>query len=80
MTTWNFADAYEAIAARVPNSPCQIQGDRTFTWSDFDRRTNRLAADMIAGGLAKQSKVAAYLYNGPEYLETYVGAFKGGFA
>ena len=24
--------------------------------------------------------MAAYLYNGPEYLETYVAAFKGGFA
>jgi fatty-acyl-CoA synthase len=80
MTTWNFADAYEAIAARVPNSPCQIQGDRVFTWADFDRRANCLGADMIAAGLTKQSKVAAYLYNCPEYLETYVGAFKGGFA
>ena len=80
MSTWNFADAYEAIAAKVPNSPCQVQGDRVFTWSDFDRRTNRLAADMIDAGLTKQSKVAAYLYNCPEYLETYVGAFKGGFA
>ena len=27
-----------------------------------------------------QAKVAAYLYNGPEYLETYFAAFKGGFA
>ena len=80
MSGWNFADVYEAVAAKVPDRPCHIQGNRTVTWRDFDRRANALAADMIAAGLTKQSKVAAYLYNGPEYLETYVAAFKGGFA
>jgi fatty-acyl-CoA synthase len=34
---------------------------------------------MMAAGLTHQSKVAAYLYNCPEYLETYIAAFKGGF-
>lgn len=80
MSAWNFADVYEAVAARVPDAPCQIQGDRVITWAQFDSRTNRLAADMIEAGLTKQSKVAAYLFNCPEYLETYVAAFKGGFA
>jgi fatty-acyl-CoA synthase len=80
MSGWNFADVYEAVAAKVPDRPCHIQGNRTVTWRDFDRRANALAADMIAAGLTQQSKVAAYLYNGPEYLETYVAAFKGGFA
>jgi len=80
MTDWNFADVYEAVAARVPDRPCQIQGDRVITWAEFDARANALAADMLDAGLTHQSKVAAYLYNGPEYLETYVAAFKGGFA
>ncbi|MFM2079265.1 MAG: hypothetical protein RJA49_3155 [Actinomycetota bacterium] len=80
MTGWNFADIYEAVAARVPDRPCQIQGDREITWRHFDERANALAADMLAAGLTHQSKVAAYLHNCPEYLETYVAAFKGGFA
>ena len=80
MSGWNFADVYEAVAAKVPDRPCHIQGSRTITWRDLDRRANALAADMIAAGLTKQSKVAAYLYNCPEYLETYVAAFKGAFA
>ena len=80
MTEWNIADVYEAIAAKTPDAPCQIQGDRRFTWRQFDERTAALAADFIEAGLTKQSKVAAYLYNCPEYLETYVAAFKGGFA
>ncbi len=78
MTAWNYADVYEAVATRVPDRPCLIQGDRTLTWSDVDRRADALAADLLAGGLTEQSKVAAYLYNGPEYLETYFAGFKAG--
>ncbi|MFM7126795.1 MAG: acyl-CoA synthetase [Actinomycetota bacterium] len=80
MSNWNFADVYEAIGNRVPDHPCQIQGDRVVTWGQFNARADALAADMLAHGLTQQSKVAAYLFNGPEYLETYIAAFKGGFA
>jgi len=80
MTEWNFADVYEAVARRVPDRPCLVHGDQTITWSQMDARADALAADMIAAGLTHQSKVAAYLYNCPEYMETYVASFKGGFA
>src|SRR5205814_1819913 len=63
-----------------PDAPCQKQGDRTVTWAEFDRRANGLAADFLAAGLTHQSKVAAYLTNGPEYLEVYQAAFKAGMA
>ena len=66
MTEWNFADVYEAVAAKVPDRPCQVQGDRVITWGQFDARADALAADMLAAGLTHQSKVAAYLYNCPE--------------
>jgi fatty-acyl-CoA synthase len=79
MSNWKFADLYEAIAAKSPDQPCQIQGDRIVSWGDFNRRASALAADMLEAGLTHQSKVAAYLQNCPEYLETYVAAFKGGF-
>ncbi len=76
-TQWNFADAFESIARAIPDAPCQIQGDRVLTWGEFDARANALAADLLAAGLTRHSKVAAYLYNCPEYLETYYAAFKG---
>jgi fatty-acyl-CoA synthase len=79
MSNWKFADLYEAIAAKIPDHPCQIQGDRIVSWGDFNRRASALTADMLEAGLTHQSKVAAYLQNCPEYLETYVAAFKGGF-
>ena len=75
-TNWNFADVYEAIAERVPDRPCQIHGDRIVTWAEFDRRADALAADFVAAGLGHQSKVACYLYNGVEYMEALVAAFK----
>ncbi|MCR5879741.1 AMP-binding protein [Phenylobacterium sp. J367] len=80
MTAWTFADVWEAIAAAQPDRPAQIQGPRVLTWADFDARADALAADLIAAGLGRQAKVAAFLFNGPEYLETYFAAFKGGFA
>ena len=78
VTAWNFADAYELVAGRLPDAPCQLQGDRVITWREFDGRADALAADLLDAGLGRQSKIAAYLYNCPEYLETYLAAFKAG--
>ena len=78
MTDWNFADVLEVVAAAVPEAPCQIQGERVLSYADFDRRANGLAQALLDGGLGQQSKVAAYLYNGPEFTETYVAAIKAG--
>ncbi len=75
-TNWNLADIYEAVAAAVPDRPCQIQGDRVISWAEFDRRANALAADFVDAGIGQGAKVACYLYNGPEYLETMTAAFK----
>jgi fatty-acyl-CoA synthase len=78
MTDWNFADAYEIVATKLPEAPCQVQGGRTLTWAAVDRRANGLARDLLDTGLGRQAKVAAYLYNCPEYLETYFASFKAG--
>ncbi|HEY1448426.1 MAG TPA: acyl-CoA synthetase [Caulobacteraceae bacterium] len=75
---WNYADIWETIAEAVPDRPAQVQGARVLTWRDFDRRADALAKSFLDAGLSRQSKVAAYLYNGPEYLETYFAAFKAG--
>jgi len=76
--TWNFADVYEAVAGRIPAAPCQVQGDRTVSWAEFDRGANGLARHLLDAGLGRQAKVAAYLTNCPEYLQAYLGAFKAG--
>jgi fatty-acyl-CoA synthase len=80
MTNWNFAEIFSAISARVPDRPCQIQGDRVITWREFEQRSGALAADLVAAGVSPQSKLACYLYNSPEYMEAMVGAFKAHMA
>ena len=77
---WTIADVWEAIAKAQPQRPALIHGDRVVRWAEFDARADALAAHFIARGLGHQAKMAAFLYNGVEYLETYFAAFKGGFA
>src|SRR4051794_14067863 len=80
MTNWNFADAYEGIARKLPDAAGQKQGGRTVAWGGVDRPAHGLAARPLDAGLGHQAKVAAYLTNCPEYLESYVAAFKAGMA
>ena len=78
MSGWNFADVWEIVAEKLPDAPCQIQGDRVLTWAEVDRRANGIAQWLVDLDLAKQDKVAHYLYNCPEYLESMFGIFKSG--
>lgn len=73
---WNYADIYEAIADAMPEAPCQIQGSRTVTWAEFDRRSSALAGTLLRAGLTPGAKVAVYLRNCPEFLEVYLACFK----
>jgi acyl-CoA synthetase (AMP-forming)/AMP-acid ligase II len=77
---WNLAEVWERIANTIPDSLAQLHGDRSTTWAEFDRRANGVAAALLAAGLVEQDKVAQYLYNAPEYLESVFGAFKAGLA
>ena len=76
MSGWNLADIMDAVAQAHPDAPAQAQGDRATTWADLDRRASAVAAALVERGARRQEKVAQYLYNGPEYLETVVGSFK----
>jgi fatty-acyl-CoA synthase len=86
---FNLAVIHEAIAAAVPNRECLVFRDRRFTWGDITDRTRRLAAVLRRHGLgchrerselesweSGQDHVGLYLYNGNEYLEAMLGAFK----
>lgn len=80
MTGFNLADVWEAVARAQPDSPAIVQGERRFTWGDFHRRANGVAARLLTcAGAEHQAKVAQYLTNAPEYLETVFAAFKTGF-
>ena len=74
-STWDFAAIWEAIADRGPDRLAQRQGDRAFTWASMDRRADGLAS-VLARGATRQARVAQYLYNCPEYLESVFACAK----
>lgn len=86
---FNVGSVHEAIAEAIPDRECLIFRDRRLSWRDVTDRTRRLAAVLRAHGLGAhteraglapwesgQDHVALYLYNGNEYLEGMLGAFK----
>jgi acyl-CoA synthetase (AMP-forming)/AMP-acid ligase II len=80
LAEWNNADLWDVIAAAQPDAPALIQDERVINWRDFSAQADSLAAAMIAAGVSRQSKVATYLYNDPEYLIASYAAFKAGLA
>jgi acyl-CoA synthetase (AMP-forming)/AMP-acid ligase II len=75
---WSFADTWEAIADAHPDYLAQSHGERRFTWKQFDERADRIARALLDAGVSHQGKVAIYLYNCPEYLESVFASFKAG--
>jgi len=79
MPGWNFASIFEVVAQEIPDAPVLVQGSRRLCWRDVDARTECLARHLAAAGLQRQAKVAQYLHNTPEYLESILACFKGAF-
>jgi fatty-acyl-CoA synthase len=87
---FNLAQVHEAIADAIPDKECIVFRDRRLTWRDVADRTRRLANVLAGAGLgarvggraglagheSHEDHLAIYLYNGNEYLESMVGAFK----
>ena len=76
MPGWTFAEIWEAAADHLPAAAFAKQGDRSLTWGDADRRADGVARTLLDAGAGKQDKVAQYLYNCPEYLETVFACSK----
>ena len=85
----NLAAIHEAIAAAIPDRECLLFRDRRFSWAQVTDRTRRLADVLrrhhlgecvdrgeLEGWESGQDHVGLYLYNGNEYLEGMLGAFK----
>ena len=72
----NLSTLLEAIADANPDHRALIQGDRTFTWGQFDERASRLAGHLAAAGVGRGDRVAIDLYNSIEYLEALLAATK----
>jgi 3-oxocholest-4-en-26-oate---CoA ligase len=75
---FNLADLWERVADTVPAHEAFVCGERRLTFAAADARANRLAHVLQDNGIGAGDHVALYLYNGVEYLEGMLAAFKLG--
>jgi fatty-acyl-CoA synthase len=86
---FNLGQVHEAVAATVPDRECIVWRDRRYTYADITDRSRRLASFLyrhglgvhaerstLAGHESGQDHLGLYLYNGNEYLEGMLGAYK----
>ena len=71
--------SFKQRAVRLYGSKlCSVDGERRFTYAEFDLRTRRLAARLRASGLRPGDRVAYLAYNSAELLEGYYGVLEAG--
>lgn len=74
---WNYGDIQDAVDAVVPAQRIAlVHGERSITWGDYVKRTNNLAANLLANGVQPGDKIAFYMRNRAEYSEGINAAFK----
>ena len=91
--TFNLATVNEAVAEAVADREAIVFRDRRITYRQLTERTRRFANFLVGHGLGThteredladwesgQDHLGIYLYNGNEYLEAMLGAFKARLA
>lgn len=73
---FNIADLFESVVAEVPAQEALVAGDRRLTFSELNGRANRLASFMKRRGVRAGHHVGLHLFNGSEYVEAMLAAFK----
>jgi acyl-CoA synthetase (AMP-forming)/AMP-acid ligase II len=78
----NIADIFETVVATVPDKPALVArtGDGNdevrLSFAELDARVNRLAHALLALGVGKGDFVGCHLYDGNQYVETTLAAYK----
>ncbi|HYF45764.1 MAG TPA: AMP-binding protein, partial [Acidimicrobiales bacterium] len=73
---FTFADTFEVVADTVPDQPAIVTEDRRLTYAEVDERATRLAHALQERGIGAGDHVGLYLYNGTEYIEGMLAAWK----
>ncbi|TNE84012.1 MAG: acyl-CoA synthetase [Deltaproteobacteria bacterium] len=75
-TKFNLADLYEAQADAFGDRLAIVSGDLRMTYGELDHRATKLANYFASQGLGEGDHIGLYLYNGHEYLECMLAAWK----
>ncbi len=71
---------FESQAARTPEALAVSCGDRRWSYGELDRRSSRLARELVGRGVGLESRVALCLERGPELVAAVLGVLKAGGA
>jgi acyl-CoA synthetase (AMP-forming)/AMP-acid ligase II len=74
--TYHLADLWELVLPKLADRVALVVDDRACTFAELEERGNRLADHLRRAGIGPGDHVGCYLYNGPEYVETMLAAFK----
>lgn len=74
----SIGDIVTRSARRVPDAQALVFADRRWTYRDLDAASNRVAAALLALGLQKGERVAAFGKNSDAYLLLWLGVVKAG--
>lgn len=73
-------EAFEAQVDRTPDAVAVVDGARSLTYRELDRRTNHLAETLIAGGAKPDQMVGIYVDRSIEMMVGLLGILKAGAA
>lgn len=81
MAGLNFADIFERVVDTTPDATAlvvrSVVGEEVrLTFAELDARANRLAHALLASGIAPGDHIGCHLYDGNQYVETTLAAFK----
>ncbi|MGI9602345.1 MAG: AMP-binding protein [Acidimicrobiales bacterium] len=79
--SFNLADLFEGAAEAIADTDAVVTGGagvptRRLTYAELDRRANRVANHLQQWGIGPGDHVGVHLFNGAEFLEATLAAFK----
>ncbi|MEH6581027.1 MAG: acyl-CoA synthetase [Halioglobus sp.] len=75
-TTFNLADMFESVADVVGERTAIVSSRRRLSFGELDDRATRLANCWASHGIGRGDHIGLQLYNGSEYLEGMLAAYK----
>ncbi|OGA65076.1 MAG: AMP-dependent synthetase [Betaproteobacteria bacterium RIFCSPLOWO2_12_FULL_65_14] len=75
----NLGEIVTRSASKWPNYLALVDDQRSFTYAQLERRTNRLASGLRRAGLAAGAHIAIQAWNRAEIVESEIALYKGGY-
>jgi len=71
-------DYFKEHQKNKPGKEAIVFKDRRFTWAQYDKETDRIAAGLLKLGVKKGDRVGIYIPNWPEHIFAYMACAKIG--